>query len=146
MKNPSTILPHIFSNKPRFFTQKCLQKLTTLLPKRFAEHLHYMYLKNRTLYLVFDHPAFVMELNYSKKDINALLKMLRENYGFCRDIDVRTVKGYHKFIPAHQSETPSILRYSERAKGEFPNYATSEKTKALIEKIKEAIRRNAAGR
>ncbi len=144
MKNPSAIFSHLFSNnKHKFFTQKCLHKLKTLLPKRFGEHLHYSYVKNRTLYFVFDHPAFVMEFNYSKKDINALLKLLREKSGYCRDLDVITIKAYHKFIPTTQEQIPSVLRYTERAKGDFAVHTDNPKIQELMHKIREAIRRNA---
>ena len=143
MKNPSIIFSHLFSNKQKFFTQKCLSKLTTLLPKRFGEHLHYSYVKNHTLYFVFDHPAFVMEFNYSKKDINDVLKLLRQKSGYCRDLDVQNIKAYYKFLPSVQEHLPSILRYTERATGNFTIHTDNPKIRELMLKIQEAIRRNA---
>ncbi|NPA56488.1 MAG: hypothetical protein GXO19_01990 [Epsilonproteobacteria bacterium] len=101
----------------------------------------YLYRRNRTLYFVFKHPGFVMEINYNKKLIKDLLTLLRERYKVCRHIEIEQIRAYAKFLPPEEKSGRERWEesYEEWATGNFPS---SENFPELFEKIKEAIRRN----
>ncbi len=133
----------LFSAK-KYFEQRCFKQLASLLPPRMREHLLYIYKKGETLYFVFKHPGFVMEFNYSKNHINELLKMLQKEHPECQELQIRTLKSYHKFTIEEEVPTKPKFIYTEQARGEFEIRSRNQQLKELLEKIKEAIRKNAA--
>ena len=144
MKNASAIFHHLFSNHKKFYESKCLGKLQELLPPKFKEYLTHLYIKNKTLYFVFSHPAFVMEFNYNKKVINDILKMLQKNYIFCHDITIASIKSYAKFTPPSTLQKSSPMqRYRERAEGKFTIYSSNEEIRKLLLAIQRSIQTNA---
>ncbi|BCD67670.1 hypothetical protein [Nitratiruptor sp. YY09-18] len=146
MKNPSHIFTHLFPQKKRFFTQKCLNKLISLLPSSFKEHILYAYTKGNILYFVFDHPAFKMEFNYSKKDINDILKILRSHDPYCSDLCVKDLRAYYKFLPREEKKIKKICRYTEKAQGDFEIATTNKELQEIFQKIKDAIKKNGSSK
>ncbi len=142
MKNPKTILQHLYSNHPKFWQSRCFRKILSLLPPRFQQQILYIYLKNKTLYFVFSHPAFAMEFNYNKKVINEVLKLAKQNIHECKGLEFTHYKAYNKFIPTKQEEPTPSQCYCEKAKGNFTIYTTNEALAKIFIKIKEQIQKN----
>ncbi len=135
---------HRLFPSPKYIEQRCFRKLIALLPPRMQEHILYAYRRGEILYFVLKHPGFVMEFNYNKKHINEVLKLLQSRYPQCQKLKITTIKGYHKFIPQPQEQPSPLLRYTERALGNFTIATQNEELRALLEKIQEAIKKNAA--
>ncbi len=139
MKDPKTILTHLFENPLKFQQQRCFSKLKRLLPKNLQESIHYIYKRQKTLYFVLKHPGFVIELNYNKKLIKELLTLLRNKERFCKNIEIEQIKAYAKYTRKKESQIKPMQRYTERAKGEFED---SKEFGEIFQKIKEAIKAN----
>jgi len=70
--------------------------------------------------------------------------MLKTKSTFCENINIHQIKSFYKFIPQPQEEKPKmLLRYKERAKGEFEIKTKKEHLRALLEQIRQRIKQNA---
>ncbi len=143
MKKKKNILSHLFSNPIKLQEHKCLNRLKALLPKRFQQSLVSIYKKGHILYFVFNHQGLVMEFNYIKKDINELLKMVQMHDKNCTLLEIKQIKSYAKFqTKAPTQKQKSIQRYRERSRATFEIVPSNPELKMLLQKIKEAIKKN----
>jgi hypothetical protein len=139
MKNPKTILAHLFENPSKFYEQRCFNRLKSLLPKTLQEAILYIYRRNDVLYFVLKHPGYVMEVNYNKNLIKELLTLLKSKELYCNEIEISRIKAYAKFVPKKEVATKPMQRYEERASG---NFESSKEFAHIFEKIKKAIKAN----
>ena len=112
MKRANEILKTIKS-RPYFTSiQKysCFNKLSQLLPPRFAKAIAFFYIKNNTLFGALSHPGYKMELNYNKDLVKGLLKEL-----ITLDIDCKKVFENVQKIEFFVSKfhTPAPIKYED---------------------------------
>ena len=81
-----------------------------------------------------------MEVNYNKTLIKELLTLLQKRDETCKEIEVKGIKAYSKFLPPPKKSTKPKDTYLEKAHGEF---IESQNFQELFFKIKEAIKKNA---
>lgn len=87
-----------------------------------------------------------MEFNYIKKDINALLNMIRTHQSLCQDIHFRTIKSYAKFFPKREPKIKPIQQYQERAKGIFEIKIENPELQKILAEIQKKIQEHARTR
>jgi len=142
MKTAQSIISHL-SNQPQFRllkTNRCYQRYISMLSKQHRVGVAFVYIKNNTLFIATNHPAFKMELDYNKDLLISLLKTLHRYDKECPMMKANKVivfeSKFHKKNQEEKKET--IPYYEERANGYFkiPN---DDELKDRFEKIRENI-------
>lgn len=117
-------------------TYRSMLKLKLTLPQRVRDSVMFMYVKNRTLYFVLDHPAYVMEFNnYSLGVIKGLLKSVPLE-------GLEEIKDVKCFVSNKIKKEESVDEdnsYKEHSRGEFENHLKDEKLREKVEEIREVI-------
>jgi hypothetical protein len=143
MKSSREIIVHIKNNPSLTHLKKIesYKKLLSLLPKRLAGGVRFMYNKNETLFFVLEHPGLKMEFNYKMGLIKELLKELISKDPSCKNIDAKEIKCFVTNKPPLKTPpcTPTGPFYTETSMGEFKNCATSKELHAQFESIRERI-------
>ncbi|MBE0491795.1 MAG: hypothetical protein IBX44_06045 [Sulfurospirillum sp.] len=142
MKDAKTIISHLKKNPLLNNLQKkeCFSLLLGLLPKNFAIHVKFLYVKNDTLFFVLSHQSAKMEFNYKRNLIKGLLKQITNLHVSCDFSHIKEVKSFisNKEMPKLH-ETQTTIFYPERADGAFKNLSNDPKLYVLFEKIREEI-------
>lgn len=116
-------------------TYRSMLKLKLVLPQRLRDSVMFTYIKNKTLFFVLNHPAYVMEFNYNLSMIKGLLKSLKlEGLEGVEDIKCFVSNKINR--DSKESEDNS---YSEHSKGEFENHLKDEKLREKVEEIRGVI-------
>ena len=141
MKNVKSILPHIFPKIDKIHQHRCFNKIVSLLPKNLKEHTLFCYKRDRTLFIVFDHPGIKMEFNYNQKVINEILNMAKKMVNECKNVEISNIKAIvsNKNFKKIKNSNSSFNTYKETSLANFKNYAKNSEIKDLIEKIREKI-------
>ena len=143
MENSKNIINHVL-NKPLYskVTQiKCFNRLKELLPPRLQKGILFIYIKDKTLFLVLNHPSMKMEFNYKLDLIKLWLKDLKIIEDNCKKVDIETVKTFvsNKAPDKKKPKKPTSF-YKEKSDGNFLNIAQDKSIKKLFEEIKIAIK------
>ena len=143
MKNSNNIINHLL-NKPSYskLSQlKCFDRLKELLPLHLKKAVVFIYLKNKTLFFVLNHPGIKMEFNYKLKLIKQWLNELKKIEKNCSMLDIETVKAFVTNQIGKNSEDLELVRYfKERSDGKFENRAVDSEIRELFEEIKKVIK------
>ena len=151
MKRANEIVKNIKS-RPYFTSiQKysCYNKLSQILPPRFAKAIAFFYIKNNTLFGALSHPGYKMELNYNKDLVKGLLNQLISLDQDCKEV-FKDVKKIEFFVSKFHSPAPlkadlnTQPYYTELSKAEFTIATKDSELKEIFQKIKEDILRNNA--
>jgi len=98
----------------------------------------YAYLKGETLYFVFNHPGAKQEFHNTLDSIKDALIMRAKA---CDNFNFNDVKAYSTFTPPQKKEfkaTP-LVKYYERARGNFKNTQKDPLLQEEFEKIRHLI-------
>jgi hypothetical protein len=119
----------------------CIQTVQNLLLPSVQRYILFGYIKNDTLFFVFNHNAGKQEFDNNIQSIKSALRLHtpKECVKMPKDI-----KGFvsHKFLKATQpffvgSSTP--LHFHERARGEFTNSVKDTRLSMLFEEIRTIV-------
>lgn len=144
MKNSMEVLAHLFSSPcfEKLHTHIAIQCFIQMLPFSIKRGIAFGYVREKTLFLAFSHPAFMQEFYHKKPLIENLLKEYQN-----KKQDLLGVQGIKTFLKntPYQKEVKSLqekempLCYGELSKGEFINHATTQEIQGLFEEIREII-------
>ncbi len=146
MKQSFKIITHI-KNQPLFSklnSSKCYEKIKALLPPRFQNGIHFIYVKNRILFFALNHPALKMEFNYNLNLIKGVLKELKKSFKECEDVDFKEIRVFvsNRVENGNENEKKedSMIIYKERSSGEFDIKTENKNLKTLFENIQKHIK------
>jgi hypothetical protein len=147
MKKASEIVSHII-NQPQFRYLKkheCFKRYISLLPAKWQNAVAFMYIKDNTMFIATNHPAFKMELNYNKDLLTSILIQLKKYSKDCNSLEANKIivfdSKYHS-IEKKTSKIDTIPYYNESAKGLFEINTKEPKLKEKFENIKKSIKKN----
>jgi len=144
MKNSKNIINHLLNNPlySKIVQVKCFNRLKSLLPPRLQKGIVFIYKKEKTLFLVLNHPTFKMEFNYKLDLIKLWLKQLQNIDDNCKGLDIETVKTFVSNKVVEKKESKNVDLYEEKSDGDFENLAKDKNIKEVFDKIKMIIRDN----
>jgi hypothetical protein len=147
MKKASEIVSHII-NQPQFRYLKkheCFKRYISLLPAKWQNAVAFMYIKDNTMFIATNHPAFKMELNYNKDLLTSILMQLKKYSKDCNSLEANSIiifdSKYHS-IEKKTSKVDTHPCYHESAKGLFEINTQEPKLKEKFENIKKSIKKN----
>jgi len=142
MKNASQIISSI-QNKPQFSKlskYKCIAKIQSMFLPQVQRMIQFAYIKNDTLFFVFNHPAGKQEFDNSIDNIKSALKHHQSDE--CRENTIHDIKAFVTHTPKLKKEMPLKIEqqiYTERAKGNFSNTIADPKLHELVRSIQKII-------
>lgn len=144
MKDSRSIISHLVQQPSlkKYKQVHCFEQFLALLPPSFTQWVKFLYIKNNTLFFVFNHPCAKMEFNYKRNLIKSLLSQFNLHMP---ESSLNGVTSIECFIsnqpdePLPQEIISSTLVYEERAEGSFQNNAKDAKLYALFETIRQKI-------
>ena len=145
MKNASQIINSIQST-PQFSKlsyYKCIKIVQSMFTPPIQRMINFAYIKNRTLFFVFNHPVGKQEFDNSIQSIKSALKFLMPQE--CKECDENLfddIKAFVTHTPKKQEEEfKEIMQvYKERSSGNFEINVHDEKLDSLIRSIQEIIK------
>ena len=145
MKNASQIINSIQS-RPQFSKlsyYKCIKIVQSMFTPPIQRMINFAYIKNRTLFFVFNHPVGKQEFDNSIQSIKSALKFLMPQE--CKECDENLfddIKAFVTHTPKKQEEKfKEIMQvYKERSSGNFEINVHDEKLYSLIRSIQEIIK------
>ncbi|MFA5428377.1 MAG: hypothetical protein WC279_09260 [Sulfurimonas sp.] len=145
MKNASQIINSIQS-RPQFSKlsyYKCIKIVQSMFTPAIQRMINFAYIKNRTLFFVFNHPVGKQEFDNSIQSIKSALKFLMPQE--CKECDENLfddIKAFVTHTPKKQEEEfKEIMQvYKERSSGNFEINVHDEKLDSLIRSIQEIIK------
>jgi len=142
MKNISQIISYLTS-KPQFKNiaqRRCIMRVIKLLPPHLRDAVLFTYIKNRTLFIVLNHPGMKMEFNYKINLIKDLLNKVKNIELSCKDIEVSQIKLFVSNKKPKIEELYIPLEYKERSNGKFDIECENSSLKEVFIKIQESIK------
>jgi len=112
-----------------------------LLRPKWQKAVAFVYIKEETLYIAVNHPAFKQELNYNKDLLISLLRDLNKYIAECESMKASKVIIFHsKYhpMPQEKSKEKTVPHYIEQAKGSFAS-PIEPKLNEAFERIKKLI-------
>ncbi|MFA6193151.1 MAG: hypothetical protein WC665_12470 [Sulfurimonas sp.] len=142
MKNASQIINSI-QNKPQFSKlskYKCIKRIESVFIPALQRMIKFAYIKNDTLFFVLSHPAGKQEFDNNIQSIKSALKFHMPEE--CKDTLINDIKAFVTHTPIKKTvEAPiKVMRYQERATGEFSVDITDEKLRTLVLSIQNIIK------
>ena len=145
MKDSRSIISHLVK-QPSFQKceqMRCFERLLGALPSSFTQWVKFLYIKNDTLFFVFNHPCATMEFNYKRNLIKSLLSQISAELPNDPFLHVKTIQCFvsNQIVQTQSSITPysGEITYTEQALGLFENKAQEPKLHALFEAIRHEI-------
>ncbi len=148
MKSASQIMD-IIQNKPQFSKLskvKCIKKIQSLFTQPVQKMVSFAYIKQETLFFVFNHPAGKQEFDNSIQNIKSALKFHTPDE--CNDITVSDIKAFVTHTPKKSVDAQQVdkqtksQRYKERSHGEFEVNIKDQKLNSLVKSIRDIIKNN----
>ncbi len=145
MKDSRSIISHLVK-QPSFQKceqMRCFERLLGALPSSFTQWVKFLYIKNDTLFFVFNHPCAKMEFNYKRNLIKSLLSQISAQLPNDPFLHVKTIQCF--VSNQITQESAPLMRYdgniyyTEQAFGVFENGAHEPKLHALFEAIRHEI-------
>lgn len=142
MKNASEIITSL-QNKPQFSKLshfKCINRIVSLFSLPVQRMVKFSYIKNKTLFLVLNHPAAKQEFDNSIQSIKSALNFYTPQE--CKENDIEDIKAFVTHTPVRRIAPKEQKKqvYAERATGDFEIDVKDEKLNALIKSIQEIIK------
>jgi len=145
MKTVNQIISHLVT-KPQYkkiSKKRCFMKVIKLLPPHLSRAVVFTYTKNKTLFIVLNHPGLKMEFHYKDNLIKSLLKQVKVIDESCKDMEeIRDIKYFVSHQKIVKDMQKPVLKFRERAKGEFSIMTEDKRLYELFVKIQEKIRSN----
>ena len=143
MKNASQII-NLIQSKPQFSklnSSVCIKKIQSLFIPEVQKMIKFAYFKNNILFFVFLHPAGKQEFDNSIQTIKSALNFV--NPIECNGILIKDIKSFvtHTPINTINNEEVEVILYDERANGDFEITVKDEKLRAIMQEIKEIIKK-----
>ncbi len=146
MKSASQIID-IIQNKPQFSKLskvKCIEKIQSLFTQPVQKMVSFAYIKQNTLFFVFNHPAGKQEFDNSIQNIKSALKFHMPDE--CSATTVSDIKAFVTHTPRKKDTTTvgKIIKqtYKERSSGNFEVNITDQKLNSLVKSIRDIIKNN----
>jgi len=147
MKSASQIMD-IIQNKPQFSKLskvKCIKKIQSLFTQPVQKMVSFAYIKQDTLFFVFNHPAGKQEFDNSIQNIKSALKFHTPDE--CSDTTVSDIKAFVTHTPKKNKNNSTEIKtkkqtYKERSSGEFEINIQDEKLNSLVKSIRDIIKNN----
>ncbi|MCX6077818.1 MAG: hypothetical protein NTW78_13155 [Campylobacterales bacterium] len=142
MKNASQIINSI-QNKPQFSKlskYKCIKRIESVFIPALQRMIKFAYIKNDTLFFVLSHPAGKQEFDNNIQSIKSALKFLMPEE--CKETLINDIKAFVTHTPIKKAvETEhKVMRYPERATGEFTVEIEDERLRTLVMSIQNIIK------
>ncbi len=145
MKNAAQIIDSIQS-KPQFSrlsSHKCMQRVKSMFTPPVRKMINFTYIKNRTLFFVFNHPVGKQEFDNNIQTIKSALKFYMPPECMEEDVplfdDIRAFVTYTPKNIAKEEEKQKEV-YPERASGDFEIPIQDEKLHSLVLSIQKIIK------
>lgn len=145
MKNASQIINSIQS-RPQFsklIYYKCIKIVQSMFTPPIQKMINFAYIKNRTLFFVFNHPVGKQEFDNNIQSIKSALKFYMPTE--CKECDDNLFDDIKAFV----THTPKGLKeelkdvpqtYKERSNGNFDIDIKDEKLNSLAKEIQKIIK------
>jgi len=142
MKNASQIINSI-QNKPQFSKlsyYKCIKKIQSMFILPVQKMINFSYIKNGTLFFVFNHPAGKQEFDNNIQSIKSALNFHMPDE--CSETLFKDIKAFVTHTPKKEQLQTKIKKqtYTERASGNVPVNIKDEKLNSLVRSIQEIIK------
>ncbi|PLY12926.1 hypothetical protein CVO_07670 [Sulfurimonas sp. CVO] len=146
MKNASQIINSI-QTRPQFSQlsyYKCIKIVQSMFTPPIQKMINFTYIKNKTLFFVFNHPVGKQEFDNNIQSIKSALKyhMPQE----CKECDENLfddIKAFVTHTPKKNKEEIKETKqvYKERSTGNFEINIDDEKLNALVHDIQKIIKK-----
>jgi len=143
MKNASQII-NIIQDKPQFSKLNkvsCIKKIQSLLISPVQKMINFAYIKDNTLYFVFNHPAGKQEFDNNIQNIKSALKFAPPIE--CEGLNIEDIRAFVTHTPKTKQvvlKEDTKQTYPERASGEFIIDIKDEKLNSLVKSIRDIIK------
>ncbi|WP_299942268.1 hypothetical protein [Sulfurimonas sp.] len=145
MKNASQIINSIQS-RPQFSKlsyYKCIKIVQSMFTPPVQKMINFIYIKNRTLFFVFNHPVGKQEFDNNIQSIKSALKFYMPQE--CKECDENLfddIKAFVTHSPKKNKEESTEIKqvYKERSTGNFDINIHDEKLNSLIHTIQNIIK------
>jgi len=148
MKNASQIINSL-QYKPQFSKLsyfKCIKIIQSMFTPPVQKMINFSYIKNKTLFFVFNHPVGKQEFDNSIQSIKSALNFhLPDECLECEKSLFDDIKAFVTHTPKKKLsiENKKIeYFYKERANGEFEVNIKDKKLNSLVRSIQEIIKAN----
>lgn len=142
MKNASQIINSI-QNKPQFSKlskYKCIKRIESLFVPAIQRMIKFSYIKNDILFLVLSHSAGKQEFDNNIQSIKSALKFHMPEE--CKETLINDIKAFVTHTPIKKTveAEQKVMRYPERATGNFSVNIEDEKLNSLVMSIQNIIK------
>jgi hypothetical protein len=142
MKNASQIINSL-QNKPQFskLTQYgCIKRIESIFVPALQKMIKFAYIKNDTLFFVLSHPGAKQEFDNNIQHIKSALKFHMPDE--CKETLIHDIKAFVTHTPPKTLTMPTlqVVRYAERASGNFDILIKDEKLSRLVKSIQDIIK------
>ncbi|OHE06922.1 MAG: hypothetical protein A3G74_02675 [Sulfurimonas sp. RIFCSPLOWO2_12_FULL_34_6] len=145
MKNAAQIINSI-QNRPQFSKlsyYKCIKIVQSMFTAPVQKMINFAYIKNKTLFLVFNHPVGKQEFDNNIHSIKSALKFYMPLE--CKENDEKLFDDIRAFVThTPKKEIPDFIEtkqiYTERSSGNFEINVQDEKLNSLIKSIQDIIK------
>jgi len=148
MKNASQIINSL-QYKPQFSKLsyfKCIKIIQSMFTPPVQKMINFSYIKNKTLFFVFNHPIGKQEFDNSIQSIKSALNFhLPDECLECEKSLFDDIKAFVTHTPKKKLSTENKkieYFYKERANGEFEVNIKDKKLNSLVRSIQEIIKAN----
>ncbi len=142
MKNASQIINSI-QNKPQFSKlskYKCIKRIESVFIPALQKMIKFSYIKNDVLFFVLTHPAGKQEFDNNIQSIKSALKFHMPEE--CKETVINDIKAFVTHTPIKKAveAEQKVMRYPERATGNFSVNIDDEKLNTLVKSIQTIIK------
>jgi len=146
MKNASQIINSIQS-KPQFSKlsyYKCIDIVQSMFTSPVKKMINFAYIKNKTLFFVFNHPVGKQEFDNNIQSIKSALNFhMPEQCMDCNENLFDDIKAFVTHTPKktlHVQDIKKEFTYKERASGTLHVDIKNEKLNTLVKSIQDIIK------
>jgi hypothetical protein len=145
MKNAAQIINSIQS-RPQFSKlsyYKCIKIVQSMFTAPVQKMINFAYIKNRTLFFVFNHPIGKQEFDNNIQSIKSALKFyMPEECKECEESLFDDIKAFVTHTPKKNIENFKEVKqvYKERSSGDFEINIDNEKLNSLVRSIQKIIK------
>jgi len=146
MKNASQIINSLQSRPQlsKLSYYKCIKIVQSMFTPPVQRMINFAYIKNKTLFFVFNHPVGKQEFDNSIQSIKSALKFYMPTE--CKECDApifEDIKAFVTHTPKKNIDEHKEIKhtYKERSSGNFEINIADEKLNSLVRSIQEIIKK-----